>query len=243
VITLRVLGAAVAVRADIAYRFADIPRTDAPPDAEVLADSPPAALTELTRLAVEHSPLLCVHAGVVSGPEGLLAIPGESGLGKTTLVAALVRAGFGYVSDEALAVDRATGQVSAFARPLALRGDVWTLLGDGIGPAPSPDSEQLVAPSLLGRVDTDDARVRDIVLARRDGGPLRVETAARGDAVRALLAHAFNHYRAPEASFRAVVALVRDARVWRATYADAPDLAAGLGELLGVQSASATEAR
>jgi hypothetical protein len=245
-ITLRVLGTDVAVRADVAEQFADLPRSDARPTAVVTDEAPATALAELTRLAVEHSPLLCIHAGVVSGPDGLIAIPGQSGLGKTTLAAALVRAGFGYVSDEALAVDRTSGQVTAFARPLALAADVWTLLGPDIGAAPPDGTERLVAPTLLGRVAPDGGVVRDIVLAergRRTDGAVRVEPAPRGDAVPALLGRAFNHYRDPEGSFRAVVGMVREARVWRASYAQAPELAECLGELLGVHSAAATEAR
>ena len=245
-ITLRVLGTDVAVRADVAEQFADLPRSDARPTAVVTDEAPATALAELTRLAVEHSPLLCIHAGVVSGPDGLIAIPGQSGLGKTTLVAALVRAGFGYVSDEALAVDRADGQVTAFPRPLALAADVWALIGPGIGAAPPDGAERLVAPALVGWVAPDGGRVRDIVLAeraRRSDGPAHIEPAARGDAVPALLERAFNHYRDPEGSFRAVVGMVREARVWRASYAQAPDLAERLAGLLGVQSAAATEAR
>lgn len=246
-ITLRVLGATVAVRADVAARFTELPRTEvppaAPPVATVGAEAADVALAELTRLAVEHSPLLCIHAGVVSGPDGLIAIPGQSGLGKTTLVAALVRAGFGYVSDEALAVDRATRRVTAFARPLALAADVWPLLGPGLGAAPAPGTEQLVDPCVLGRVGPDEGWVRDVVLARRGAGPVRVEPAARGEAVPALLGRAFNHYRDPQASFRAVVGLVRQARVWRASYSQAPELAEQLAGLLGVHSAAATEAR
>lgn len=236
-ITLRVLGAAIAVPPELAQACSHLPRTTAAPDASVPPGPIPVALAELTRLAVEHSPLLCLHAGVVAGPDGLLAVPGPSGLGKTTLVAALVQAGFGYVSDEALALDRDTGQVTAFARPLALSYDVWPLVGAGLGDPPPAGHEGLVAPERLGRVDAAGGRLRDVVLATRRPGRAQLEPASRGEAVQALLARAFNHYRAPEASFRAVVAVVRDARIWRATYPDAPELA-GL-----LQSASATVAR
>jgi hypothetical protein len=232
VICLGVLGAAIGVPAEFADTFADFPQLDARTDATVAAPSSGAALGELTRLGIAHSPLLCIHAGVVSGPEGLVVIPGPSGLGKTTLVAALIRAGFGYVSDEALAVDRATRQATAFPRPLSINGDVWPLLGDTIGDAPPPGTETLVAPSLLGRVDTAGGRVRDIVLAQRPAAPV-LERTRRGDAVVALLRHSFNHFAEPAASFRAVVAVVRDARVWRAGYTDAPELAGRLADRLG----------
>jgi hypothetical protein len=239
-VTLQVLGAAIAVPADLARQLGRLPTTDGPADAEVPDGDPAEALAELTRLAVAHSPLLCVHAGVVSGPDGLIAIPGESGLGKTTLVAALLRAGFGYLSDEALALDRDSGAVTAFPRPLSLRGDVWPLIG--LAPAPAPDEERLVPPAALGRAAATGGRVRHIVLARRVPGPPQLDRAPRGEAVQALLRRAFNHYRAPEESFRAVVSVVRAADVWKASYADAPDLAELLRRQL-THSASATAAR
>jgi len=80
---------------------------------------------------------LLVHAGAVVAPDGTaVLLPGPSGAGKTTLVAGLVRAGFGYLSDEAGAIDPVTLCVHAFARPLGLKGDaraVFGVAGDGDG--------------------------------------------------------------------------------------------------------------
>jgi hypothetical protein len=203
-------------------------------------------LTQLTWTVLAESPLLGMHAGVVSAPSGLIVMPGHSGLGKTTLVAALVRAGFGYVSDEALAIDRDTLIATPFPRPLALAGDVWPLFAvdRDIGPAPSAGREGFIDPAVLGRVDASGGRVHDIVLANRrpqtDGDrllstfePATLEPASRGPAVQALLSRAFNHYADPAASFQAVVALVRPAQIWRATYSHAPDLARLMSQQFG----------
>jgi hypothetical protein len=200
-------------------------------------------LAELSLAVVAASPLLCIHAGVVSTPRGLVVIPGQSGLGKTTLVAALVRAGFGYASDEALAIDRDTLTATALPRPLALARDVWPIFatGAGVGDAPPAGSEGLIRPAALGHVDSRPARVHDIVLAQRlpetDGArvPATLELTARGAGAQALLSRAFNHFADPPHSFRAVVAVVRQARVWRATYSHAPDLAATMSEQFGAQ--------
>ncbi|MDQ2838547.1 MAG: hypothetical protein M3Y89_14220 [Actinomycetota bacterium] len=182
-------------------------------------------LAELTRLAVENSPLLCIHSGVVAAPHGTVVIPGTSGLGKTTLVGALVAAGFGYLSDEVLAVDRVGGGLAGFTRPLALAADSWTLLGLDPAGAPGPAQEQLVQPELLGRLGVP-APVREILLAERRPGPPSLQQLARGTAVQATLGRSFNHFRDPAGSFHAVVRLIRQARVWRAGYQDAPELAA-----------------
>ena len=53
---------------------------------------------------------LVIHSGAAVSPRGgAVLLPGPSGSGKTGLVAGLVRAGFGYLSDEAAGIDPETG--------------------------------------------------------------------------------------------------------------------------------------
>jgi hypothetical protein len=61
-----------------------------------------------------------VHAGVVGWGRSAILIPGRSFSGKTSLVAALVRAGATYYSDEFAVVDK-RGMVYPYARPLQIR--------------------------------------------------------------------------------------------------------------------------
>lgn len=63
---------------------------------------------------------LFVHAGVVGWRGRAILFPGRSFSGKTTLVAAMVRAGAVYYSDEYAILD-ARGRVHPFARPLQVR--------------------------------------------------------------------------------------------------------------------------
>jgi hypothetical protein len=63
-----------------------------------------------------------VHAGVVGWRGRALIIPGKSFSGKSTLVAALVRAGATFYSDE-YAVFDARGRVHPYLKPLSLRGN------------------------------------------------------------------------------------------------------------------------
>jgi hypothetical protein len=61
-----------------------------------------------------------VHAaGLAVGQKGLL-IPGSSGSGKSTLALALARAGFGYLGDDMLFLDRAGEGLRALAFPEAV---------------------------------------------------------------------------------------------------------------------------
>ena len=63
-----------------------------------------------------------VHAGVVAWKGKAIVIPGRSYSGKSTLVAALVRAGATYYSDE-YAVFDAKGLVHPFSKPLEIRAE------------------------------------------------------------------------------------------------------------------------
>ncbi|MBA2704382.1 MAG: hypothetical protein H0U60_11075 [Blastocatellia bacterium] len=63
-----------------------------------------------------------VHAGVVAWRGNAIVIPGRSYSGKSTLVAALVRAGATYYSDE-YAVFDSKGLVHPFAKPLEIRAE------------------------------------------------------------------------------------------------------------------------
>jgi hypothetical protein len=73
--------------------------------------------TALARLSADRT---FVHAGVVAVDDRAVLIPGRSGAGKTTLVAALLRQGAEYLSDE-FAVLGPGGDVHPYARHLALR--------------------------------------------------------------------------------------------------------------------------
>lgn len=86
-----------------------------------------------------------VHAGVVGVGGAAVIIPGRSGVGKTTLVAALVRAGALYYSDEYAVLDK-RGRVHPFAAPLQVREAIGLpqkkypaeMLGGRVGAAPLP---------------------------------------------------------------------------------------------------------
>lgn len=72
------------------------------------------------RVAVGARTRLFVHAGVVGWHGGVIVLPGRTHSGKSTLVAALVRAGATYYSDEYAVLDD-HGFVHPFARALGIR--------------------------------------------------------------------------------------------------------------------------
>jgi hypothetical protein len=105
--------------ADGSWRFT---RGDSPVSKGLDLDFGLMMLSNQVRLyvAVEAPNLIFVHAGVVAYAGRGIVIPGLSFAGKTTLVAALVRAGAVYYSDEYAAIDE-NGLVHAYARPLSIR--------------------------------------------------------------------------------------------------------------------------
>ncbi len=76
---------------------------------------------DIQHYVAEHAlDRIFVHAGTVGWKGKALLVPGRSRSGKSTLVAALVRRGAVYYSDEYAVLDR-RGRVHPYARPLSLR--------------------------------------------------------------------------------------------------------------------------
>jgi hypothetical protein len=98
----------------------------------------------LQRYVAETAPRrVFVHAGVVGWRGRAVLLPGRSQAGKSTLVAALVKAGASYYSDEYAVLDE-RGRVHPFARALQSRTDEGTRfldpagLGGPVGARPLP---------------------------------------------------------------------------------------------------------
>ena len=95
---------------------------------------------ELNRLAVAGSTHLTVHAAAVSRGGRAVLLPAEMESGKTTLTVALIRAGFDYITDEAVALDRVDGSIHPYAKPLFLDPGSWPLFAD-LAPRSDPTRE------------------------------------------------------------------------------------------------------
>ncbi|MBS1849145.1 MAG: hypothetical protein JST73_12790 [Actinobacteria bacterium] len=88
-----------------------------------LADATHAADQAIrSTIAVEAPGRVFIHAGVVGVDGRAVVLPGRSMAGKTTLVAALLRAGADYLSDEYAVIDP-DGLVHAYPRRLSIRGE------------------------------------------------------------------------------------------------------------------------
>jgi hypothetical protein len=100
---------------------------------------------------------------------------GGAGTGKSTLTAACVGSGLAYLSDEVAAVDRRTGLIAPYAKPIGL------------------DGERIVPASSLGVVATGPAPPTALVFPRYEpGADTSVVRLDAGWTLVALVAHATN---------------------------------------------------
>ncbi len=86
---------------------------------------------DVNRAAAETSgEHLLFHAGALQAGDAGVLVPGASGSGKSTLTAGLARAGLGYLSDELVALEVATGRLLPYPKPVTLKPGSFAALPD-----------------------------------------------------------------------------------------------------------------
>jgi len=170
-------------------------------------------------VAREAPDRIFIHAGVVGHAGGAMLLPGDSYTGKTTLVAALVRAGATYYSDEYAALD-SEGLVHPYPKPLSLRGDNHKHRNEDVE-------------ALGGTVGEQPLPVRAVIVttygAGREWAPKPLHP---GDGALALLAHAVPTRERPAEALRAVRRAVEEALILGGDRGEADELVPFLlGEL------------
>lgn len=160
-------------------------------------------------VAEETTQRLFVHAGVVSWRGRAIVMPGMSYTGKTSLVAAFVRAGATYYSDDYALFDT-EGRVHPYARPLALRQGL--------------DERQQRVPveALGGMAGTKPLPVGLVLVTHyKPGARWRPRPLTQGQAVLALLANTVPARRQPELALSTLGHVVAHAHLWKSARGDA----------------------
>lgn len=153
-----------------------------------------------------------VHAGVVAHGGSALLVPGASFSGKTSLVAALVRAGAVYYSDEFAPIDD-DGLVHPYAKPLSLRG------------ANQLQTNHLVE-TLGGVAGEEPVPVGAVVAASyRPGAEWQPKRLTEGEGALAILAHTVPARERPEQSLRAIKRAVEGATLLEGERGEADEIA------------------
>lgn len=165
---------------------------------------------------------LLVHGAGATLGDGAVVLPGEMDAGKTTLVAGLVLDGFGFLTDELVALNLNSGLVDPYPRPLNIGRGSWEVL-PSLRPPDRDDDDPF--PEGLWHVDATSIRpgvvapptpIRWVIAPNFEpGAPTRLEPLTRGEAVERLHGNAFNRHRFGGAGIRALVAAVKDARCAR----------------------------
>jgi hypothetical protein len=174
-----------------------------------------------------------VHAAVASLGDRAVLLPGQSGAGKTTLVAALVLAGFRYLSDEVAAVDPEDLRVHPYPRPLALEPGGRALLPALPRRWPRDadlvEDLEVVPPDWLARdaIGGPAAPAAVVFPTVRKGMPTELRRLARSAALVELLTHVIDADGGGRRSFETLGAMLQLTSCWRLQLdgvASAPEL-------------------
>jgi hypothetical protein len=199
-------------------------------------------LWEANRQAIDATTdRVLVHASAAELDGGAIVLPGPMGAGKSTLVAALVRAGLGYLTDEVVALDPATGVIAPYAKYLSLDPSFGTLM-----PTP-PDSvrafigDQILVPPAALRSDAlgAPARPRLVVAPRYERGATTVVEPVRpAEALSMLAQHAFHIERDGQRTLDVLAQVVESSSCYRMVSGNLEDATAALLELVASVSSS-----
>jgi hypothetical protein len=154
-----------------------------------------------------------VHAGVVGWRGQAILLPGRSYSGKSTLVAALVRAGATYYSDEYAVLD-AQGRVHPYAKPLSLRH------------GPGGRGTRYSVETLGGRAGSRPWPIALVVVSHYKAGAIwRPRRLSAGRGLLALLAHTVSARRQPAVAFSTLQQVAAHALMIRGGRGEAGDVA------------------
>ena len=163
-----------------------------------------------------------VHAGVVGLRGRAIVIPGRSFSGKTSLVAALVKAGATYYSDEYAVLDE-RGRVHHYARPLSIREN---------GHLEKPKKYRVE--SLGGTSGVKPLPVGMVVVSKYQAGARwRPRRLSEGEGALELMANTVSARRQPEAMLEAIRGVVSLAPVLKGARGEARQVVEFIFEKFG----------
>jgi hypothetical protein len=169
--------------------------------------------SDLQMYIAEMSPRrVFIHAGAVGWRGRAIVIPGRSLSGKTSLVAALVRAGATYYSDEYAVLD-ARGRVHPFPRRLGIRED-----------GPTQRTTRYAVEEIGGKPGSTPLPVGMVILSTyRSGARWRARRLSAGRAALDLLAHTVSVRRQPEPALATIQRVVVRAPVLKGVRGEAQE--------------------
>ena len=185
---------------------------------------------------------IMIHAAVVEQEGWALLLPGCPGVGKSTLCAALVSAGWRLLSDEVALIEPGDGRLRPIARPISLKNHSIQVIrrfapGMIFGPATIGTSKGTVAhvkppSSSVRRVD-EVAWPRWIVTPRFiDGVPMQLQRLSKARAFFTVANNSFNYAMLGEPAFQSITRVIAVCDCYQLTYGALDDAVAMLNSLM-----------
>ena len=180
---------------------------------------------------------LLLHAGSVVSPAGQgILLPGEAGSGKTTLTAGLVRAGFGYLSDEAGVIDPVTGRLHPYPKTLNLKRGSFRLFS---GPKASDGLDPVIAGRWYLRPDEirpgavgGPCELRFVIAPRyREGAPTELIRTSKAETIRDLWDSVWGLHRYGPRALHLLAQVMRRADGYRLLFGDLDEGVRAIGRL------------
>ncbi len=181
------------------------------------------------RAYASSHPFVVLHAGVVSLHGRGIILPAPQEHGKSTLTTALVRAGFGFLSDEAAPIDPRTSTVEPFQRPILLSPRSIAVF-PGLAEALPHDYERFRNHRyhLTGEDIRSGSRAGpcpiDLIVSPRyePHAATELEPLSAADCLRLLLDQCLNHDRIGGPAIQGLAKVVEGSRRFRLTTSDTP---------------------
>jgi hypothetical protein len=163
--------------------------------------------------------------------------------GKTTLTAGLVRAGFGYLTDEAVAIDAATLNIDPYPKPLSLDPGSWSLFPEladeraGRDTLRAPDQWLIPSHAFRGDALGQPCPARFIVYPRYDAtARTALEQLDRGEALVELTTNTFKFKDNARESLDVLAETIRGAECYRLTVGELHDAVSAIQSLVGTSA-------
>ncbi|MFQ5557043.1 MAG: PqqD family peptide modification chaperone [Acidimicrobiales bacterium] len=196
------------------------------------------ALAEVNAAAVASArDQLVLHAGAVAGDGGAVVLPAPANHGKSTLTVGLVRAGSGYLTDEAAAVSSDL-IVRPFPKAPALDPGSFPVFPD-LAPALRRGLAEALAetawhpdPTLFGTV-ADPTPLRAVVFPRwSPGSPTRITGCDHLDCLSRLLGESFDFAAGGQVVFDILTGIVDAVPCYRLVYSELSEAVEIVGRLM-----------
>lgn len=180
----------------------------------------------MNEYAVKSTDCVTLHAGGVRSPSGeVVVLPAPSGSGKSTLTAALITAGWDYLSDEAIGIRVGSCVAVGYPKPLAL--SPGSQVSVGLEPSTFEDVTPVELRTDVELLDGNVGVVDRVVLPTFVAGAERaVTTLSPQQALIELLANALNLANVGQSGLDALCDLAERVPVERVTYGSLDDAVA-----------------